>query len=703
MRSQGAKKAAILLSLALGPSCVMAWLGLRSIGIEEREARQTAVTRAQHAAIQVDHFLSEQITRLQRRFQEELSRRPRSRTIASATKRVYRLCQRTEGYGLAFALDLDGALIVPGAIPYSRQAPPTRSEYEIFRAARDLARASENEVGDLSFAQSILLGALGDVSNRQLHAFIELELAQMAIRHKLPQMALDHFQNLYLKYPDVRAPNQQPLALTYWPEFADLLQQAERPVLPPLAPLATLAENLATDRWRLPGAVRDTRWQLVMGHLKALTDSLQEDDPEQAARVKQETLRLKSLRRSFDVMQSRAAPEIGRRLEEMVDKNLIEEEFDSTPFDVEISTIDGSHLYLAVPYPQEGSVALLAVELDLEALAGSLTIRLPDISTPYEARLALFEKDRLLAGDQKLLASKSTEMGLPSLTSLHGWRVLAEPLDPDAPAREARQRWFYYGILVFSCFFMALVGSVVTVKSIDRQVMLARMRTKLVRNVSHELRTPVASIRMLGEILQGGGLPRERELEYFDRIAGEAIRLHTLVEKVLSLAQIEEGARQLQLQAELFGSLVEHFVEDFKHSEEGRDIEMTCQDLSQGALSQIDREAFKQVLVNLLSNAVKYGEGQKIDIEVFADAGAVSVAVRDYGRGIGLEARKKLFSPFFREKVEDNSATGIGIGLAIARQLVTLMKGRIVIDSTAKTKGTRFVVTFPRLPQGSEN
>ena len=130
---------------------------------------------------------------------------------------------------------------------------------------------------------------------------------------------------------------------------------------------------------------------------------------------------------------------------------------------------------------------------------------------------------------------------------------------------------------------------------------------------------------------------------------------------------------------------------------------MTCQDLSQGALSQIDREAFKQVLVNLLSNAVKYGEGQKIDIEVFADAGAVSVAVRDYGRGIGLEARKKLFSPFFREKVEDNSATGIGIGLAIARQLVTLMKGRIVIDSTAKTKGTRFVVTFPRLPQGSEN
>jgi two-component sensor histidine kinase len=697
MRSQGAKKAAILLSLALAPSCAMAWLGLRSIGVEEREAEQTSLTKAQRAAIQVDTFIQEHINRLKSKFYEELTRRPSTRSLSSSAKRIENLNQRSEEFSFVFALDLDGDLIIPGAAPYDRMYPPSRIELDIVRAARDLAQSSEIETDDPSFARSILLGALADVSNRHLHAQIELELAKLAIRHRLPEIALDHLQTLYLEYPDAREDRtgRLPLALRFWPPFADLLQSLGGAELPPLAPLATLAENLATNRWQVPSAVRNTRWNLVMSDLKDLELSRAEDDPEQAARIKAKVIQLNRLHKSYDVLQSRAAAEIGRRLEEFVSRNKNSDDIDPSPITIEIATSHGTHLYLAAPFIRDEIASIVAVEISLDHVVEVLKNKVSDLTSPYEAQLALLEGARLLAGSDQLTDSEKSGTGLPSLASIKNWKIVSAPLDPGGPAREARKRWFYYGILVFSCLLAALIGSVVTVKSIDRQVMLARMRTQLVRNVSHELRTPVASIRMLGEILQEGGLAREREQDYFDRIAREAQRLGTLVEKVLSLAQIEQGARQIQVVEVQLGQVAEHLVDNFRRSEEGREISIHFDDQSKDTLSLVDPEALDQILINLLSNAVKYGEGKDIDVLVTADHRRVHLSIRDYGRGIAPEAREKLFSPFFRERPEDNSATGIGIGLTIVKQLIVLMKGRIEIDPAITSNGTRFIVSFP--------
>ncbi|MDF1661814.1 MAG: HAMP domain-containing sensor histidine kinase [Planctomycetota bacterium] len=707
MRSQGAKKAAILLSLALAPSCVMAWLGLRSIGIEENEARQTALTKAQKAATQIDSFLEEQIAFRGARFAEELRGAPENSDLESLARLGQRFARNHPDYHLAFGVDLNGALVIPEASPYNQRPPPTAREIEIVRNARDLARASEKEAGGQSFAQSILLGAAGDIDHYDLEASIEYELAQLALRSGLPELALDHYRRLFIEYPDARRNDRlvynrrqtlPPFALTVWPAFADLLQRVDGPELPPLSPLANLAENLATNRWKLPGAIRDTRWNLVQSDLKDLAAKwLKAEKIEQGQRVQKEHLRIIALKRSHDVIHSRTAAELGRRLEEFVvkAKTGVSAEL-LQPSTIEISTLEGPHLYIALPLILGESTAMLAVELNLESLVRNLRSKLPNLASPYEAHVSLFENGQVLARFPDRESSEDSEAGLPSLSSIHSWNIVSEPQDKDAPAIEARKRWFYYGILVFSCLMAALIGSVVTVKSIDRQVMLAKMRTKLVRNVSHELRTPVASIGMLAEILQDGGLPKNREKDYYDRIARESQRLGMLVEKVLSLSQIEQGARQLELQDEAIGPLTELLVENFRLSEEGRAVAIEFDDQSAQACALADAEALDQVLNNLLSNAVKYGEGKKVEVSVGVQGKNITVSVRDYGRGISAEARAKLFSPFFRERPEDNSATGIGIGLTIVKQLVHLMKGRIDIDPKISSNGTRFIVSLPR-------
>lgn len=712
MRSQGAKKAALLLSLALAPSCVMAWLGLRSIGIEEREAKQTALTKAQKAATQIDSYLEEQIALRGARFAEEVKSAPKDSSFEDLARLAERFTRGHRDYDLAFGVDLEGALIIPQAVPELQVPPPTARELEIVKNARDLARASERELGGPSFAQSILLGASGDIDHYDLEAHIEYELAQLALRHKLPDLALDHMRTLFIEYPDARKferPNffrrqlLTPFALTVWPRFADLLQRAEAPELPPLSPLANLAESLATNRWGLRGADRETRWELALGELQRLAAALEKaGKSEQRKKVELEKARIIKLKRSHDVIQSRAASELGRRLEEYVAKVKDSEGDDALePVTIEIATSEEPHVYMAVPVTLDDNTAMLAVELNLENLIRNLRAKLPNLASPYEAHVSLFHSGQVLARFPDRESTGESEAGLPSLSSIHSWSIAAEPQDKDAPAREARKRWFYYGILVFSCLFAALVGSVVTVRSIDRQVMLAKMRTKLVRNVSHELRTPVASIRMLAEILQDGGLPKDREKDYFDRIARESQRLGTLVEKVLSLSQIEQGARRLELREEVMGPLTEQLVEAFRLSEEGREVAIEFEDQSKQATALVDAEALDQVLNNLLSNAVKYGEGKKVEVKVEELGKTVAVSVRDYGRGISEDARAKLFSPFFRERPEDNSATGIGIGLTIVKQLVHLMKGRIDIDPKISSNGTRFIVSIPRRARAS--
>ncbi len=226
---------------------------------------------------------------------------------------------------------------------------------------------------------------------------------------------------------------------------------------------------------------------------------------------------------------------------------------------------------------------------------------------------------------------------------------------------------------------LALVGAAL-VWAVRSELVYAQRRQDFVAAVSHELKTPLTSIRMYAEMLRDGMVvDPARQHTYHATITSEAERLSRLIDNVLELSRMEQGAvRPAPVVGEL-GPVVQEAVAMLApHARsQGARIEVTvAADLP--AVS-IDRDGLLQVLVNLIDNAVKFGGDGVVDIVVEAHGGGAAVRVRDGGPGVPPAQLRQIFDPFFRgERELTRSTKGTGIGLALVAGLVQAMGGTVV-------------------------
>jgi signal transduction histidine kinase len=342
-------------------------------------------------------------------------------------------------------------------------------------------------------------------------------------------------------------------------------------------------------------------------------------------------------------------------------------------------------------------VAIVGLEVELPHVKDKLATEIAQVQSATESRVAVIdETGTLFVGDEELAGPAGRGLGRSLSDALPGWRVVAVPRDPGAPERLARNQRIVSGLLVATCALAAALSFVVALRATSRELEVARVRNDLVRNVSHELRTPVASVLMLSEVLEEGGLPQEKQADYVTRIAREARRLSRLIENVLDLARVERGARKVELRALPLGETIAQAVAGFRESEEGRDATVLVSDPEPEAPVAHDPAALEQVLQNLISNAVKYSPaGAPVRVAVTYGPTDVRLSVEDQGRGLGAEEQRRLFAPFYRARPEDGSATGVGLGLVITRELVRLHGGRLELAS-AVGKGSTFTVVLPK-------
>ncbi|HSS62269.1 MAG TPA: ATP-binding protein [Candidatus Limnocylindrales bacterium] len=228
-----------------------------------------------------------------------------------------------------------------------------------------------------------------------------------------------------------------------------------------------------------------------------------------------------------------------------------------------------------------------------------------------------------------------------------------------------------------------------------------RSRRDLVLNVSHELRNPLATIRAHVDTLRGDGRDepseddRRRYLEVLNR---ETDRMASLVDELLTLASADTGTLHLDVgpvnPAEV-ATQVHDAMAPLAWRE--RHIQLLCN--TDGAPSVLaDRGRLAQVLMNLVRNAITHTpEGGLVAIEVKPlETGPVEVSVSDTGPGIAPEEKEKIFERFYRTDESRSRATGgFGLGLAIAREMVDAMGGRLSVDSVPG-QGSRFTVTLAR-------
>ena len=212
-----------------------------------------------------------------------------------------------------------------------------------------------------------------------------------------------------------------------------------------------------------------------------------------------------------------------------------------------------------------------------------------------------------------------------------------------------------------------------------------------VSDASHELRTPLAVIRANAEYLQG---EQPENLEVRD-IVGETDRLSMLVDTLLAVARDDEGARASYTPVDMT-EVVETAVASFQTMAGEHGLELTYATPDQLMVTG-DRDQLRQVLVILLDNAVRYTPaGGRIHVQARPDGKDAVLTVHDTGIGIPEQALERVFERFYRgDEARNRQSGGAGLGLAIARDLVTRHAGRISVTST-EGAGTTFTIQIPR-------
>lgn len=233
----------------------------------------------------------------------------------------------------------------------------------------------------------------------------------------------------------------------------------------------------------------------------------------------------------------------------------------------------------------------------------------------------------------------------------------------------------------------------------DRERHLERGRRELVAWVSHDLRTPIAGIRAMVEALDDGVVVDPHDVtRYHRQLVGEADRLARLVDDLFELSRIEADALQLTLQPVPLGELISDAVASATALAVTHGVRLSGRVEPPGGTPLVRGSApeLTRVVHNLLDNAIRHTPaGGAVDVVVRATDDRAEVTVRDGCGGIPLDDLDRVFDLAYRGDTARTPGTpgGAGLGLAIARGLVTAHQGDIAVRN--EPGGCRFVVRLP--------
>lgn len=224
-----------------------------------------------------------------------------------------------------------------------------------------------------------------------------------------------------------------------------------------------------------------------------------------------------------------------------------------------------------------------------------------------------------------------------------------------------------------------------------------RRKNEFLAVLGHELRNPLMALRAGLQLLD-----REHDVErgrlLRDRMATQVLHLSRLIEDLLDVSRIDQGKIALRLERISLQSVLDSAVDTSRPKIDAGDHTLTVEALPEPVWVTADFTRLSQILSNLLTNAAKYTPpGGEITVETRCEADVVAIAILDNGVGIPAHLQGGIFDLYTQAPGPDaRSAEGLGIGLALVRQLVELHKGSISVFSAGEGQGSRFEVRLPR-------
>ena len=238
-------------------------------------------------------------------------------------------------------------------------------------------------------------------------------------------------------------------------------------------------------------------------------------------------------------------------------------------------------------------------------------------------------------------------------------------------------------------------GVVLLLFDVTQKRQAEQLRREFTANVSHELKTPLHAISGYAELMKSGMVPQRDMTAFAGKIYSEAQRMIRLVEDILRLSRLDEGAAGMRWEELDLYDAAQSAVRSLSAAAELGGI---CLRVEGGptvisAVSQL----VSGILFNLTDNAVKYNRpGGSVSLRI-EDAGAEAVlTVADTGIGIPEEHRERIFERFYRvDKSHSKEVGGTGLGLSIVKHAALILGAQIALDSTLGG-GTTITVRFPK-------
>ena len=234
-------------------------------------------------------------------------------------------------------------------------------------------------------------------------------------------------------------------------------------------------------------------------------------------------------------------------------------------------------------------------------------------------------------------------------------------------------------------------------KSVQQNETLIASRKKAVHTITHELRTPLTAIKGYAGLMM-----KERDEDktgqYIQNIQQSSDRMRDMLNTLLDFFRLDNGKEQPRLSPCRI-STIEHTLEtEFMPVAMNKGLSLTVKN-GNDAVVLTDKERIVQIGNNLLSNAIKFTEKGGVSLIVDYINGVLTITVEDTGSGMTEEEQQQIFGAF--ERLSNAAAKdGFGLGLAIVKNIVTMLSGKISLESE-KGKGSRFIVEIP-MPKAEE-
>lgn len=238
-------------------------------------------------------------------------------------------------------------------------------------------------------------------------------------------------------------------------------------------------------------------------------------------------------------------------------------------------------------------------------------------------------------------------------------------------------------------------GTVLLMLDITEKEQAEQMRREFTANVSHELKTPLHTISGSAELIANGMVKQADIPNFAAKIYDEAQRMICLVEDIIRLSHLDEGAQDMTWQSVELLSLARSAADAVSDAAEraGVSVSLDGESVTVWGVSQL----LESVIFNICDNAVKYNRpGGSVHVTVRPDGGRAVIRVSDTGIGISEEERERVFERFYRvDKSRSREIGGTGLGLSIVKHAVRLHGGEISLHSVPN-EGTEITVTLKR-------